>query len=39
MKQHLLSTGTKRLAEVSPFDPVEGIGLRTDDPESQDPSR
>ena len=29
MKQHLLSTGNKRLAEASPFDPVWGIGLQT----------
>ena len=39
MKQHLASTGTKQLAEASPFDPVGGIGLRAEDPEAQDPSR
>ena len=39
MKQHLLSTGTKLLAEASPFYPVWGIGLRADNPEAQDPSR
>ena len=32
IKQHLLSTGTKKMAEVNPFDPVWGIGLRADDP-------
>ena len=37
MKYHLLSTGTKNLAEASPFDPVWGIGLRADDPEARDP--
>ena len=37
MKYHLLSTGTKLLAEASPFDPVWGIGLRADDPEARDP--
>ena len=37
MKYHLLSTGTIRLAEASPFDPVWGIGLRADDPEARDP--
>ena len=39
IKQPILSTGTKTLAEVSPFDPVWGIGLREDDPEAKDPSR
>ena len=39
MKQHLLSTGTKSLAEANPIDPVGGIGLREDDPEAQGPSR
>ena len=39
MKQHLLCTGTKLLAEASPFYPVWGIGLRADNPEAQDPSR
>ena len=37
MKHHLLSTGTKRLAEASPFDPVWGIDLRADDPKARDP--
>ena len=37
VKYHLLSTGTKRLAEASLFDPVWGIGLRADDPEARDP--
>ena len=39
MKHNLLSTGTKKLAEASPFDPVWGIGLRADDPEARDPRR
>ena len=39
MKHHLLSTGTKILAEDSPFHPVWGIGLRADDPEARDPRR
>ena len=30
MKQHVLGTGTKRLAEASPFDPAWGTGLRED---------
>ena len=37
VKYHLLSTGSKSLAEASPFDPVWGIGLRADDPEVRDP--
>ena len=37
MKHHLLSAGTKRLAEASPLDPVWGIGLRVDDPRVNDP--
>ena len=37
VKYHLLSTGSKSLAEASPFDPVWGIGLRADDPEARDP--
>ena len=37
-KQHLLSTGSKRLAEASPFDFVCGICFRADDPDAQDPS-
>ena len=37
MKYHLLSTGTKNLAEASPFDPVWGIGLRADDLDARDP--
>ena len=39
MKQHLLSTGTKFLAEDSPFYPVWGIGLREDDPEAHNSRR
>ena len=39
MKQRPLSTGTKRLAEASPFDPVWGIGFRADDPEAINPRR
>ena len=39
MKQHLLSTGTKRLAEASRFDSVWGIGLWADDPEASNPRR
>ena len=38
-KQHLLSTGTKRLAEASPFHPVWGIGLREDDLRAHNPRR
>ena len=37
MKHHLLSTGTERLAEASPFGPVWGIGLRENDPEPRNP--
>ena len=37
MKQHVLGTGTKRLAEASPFDPAWGTGLREDDPEASNP--
>ena len=37
MKQNILSTGNKRLAEASPLDPVWGIGLRADDPRAKDP--
>lgn len=36
-KQYLLSIGTKLLAEASPFDPMWGIGLRSDDPEAGTP--
>ena len=39
MKYHLLSTGTKNLAEASPFDPVWGIGHRADDSGASDPRR
>ena len=37
VKNHLLSTGNKRLADASPLDPVWGIGLRADDPRANDP--
>ena len=37
MKHHLLSTGSKRLAETSPLDLVWGIGLRAEDPRAKDP--
>ena len=37
MKNHLLSTGNKLLAETSPLDPVWGIGIRADDPRADDP--
>ena len=37
MRQHVLSSGNKRLAEARPLDPVSGIGLRPDDPEASDP--
>ena len=36
MEQHLLSTGTKKLSEASPFDPVWDIGLPADVLEVQD---
>ena len=39
IKLHILSTGNKRLAEVSPLDPVWGIGLRADDPGAKDPHK
>ena len=39
MKQHLLITDTKKLAEASPFDSVWGIGLRANDPEVRIPRR
>lgn len=39
MKKHLLSTGTKILAEASPLDTGWGIGARADDPETRDPDR
>ena len=39
MTYHVLSTGTKRLAEAGPFDPVWGIGLRADDTEAHNPRR
>ena len=35
MKNHLLSTGNERLAEISPLDPVWDIGLREDDPRAK----
>ena len=37
MKNHLFSTGNKRLPEASPSDPVWGIGLRADSPRANDP--
>ena len=37
MKNHLLSSGNKLLADASPLDPVWGIGLRVDDPRVNDP--
>ena len=37
MKYHPLSTAKNVLDEVSPFDPVWGIGLRADDPEARYP--
>ena len=37
MKNRLLSTGNKLLAEASPLDPVRGIGLRADVPRVNDP--
>ena len=39
MKYHPLSTAKNVLDEVSPFDPVWGIGLRADDPEARDSRR
>ena len=39
MKDRLLSTGTQKMAEASPFNPVWGIGLRADDSEARDPRR
>ena len=32
MKHPLLSPGTKRLGDASPFEPMCGIGFRADDP-------
>ena len=37
MKHHRLKTGNKRLAEVSPLDPVRDIGVGADDPRAYDP--
>ena len=37
MKHHLLSSGTKNMAEGSPFGPRWGVGLRADDPEARNP--
>ncbi|CAM9267547.1 unnamed protein product [Pylaiella littoralis] len=37
MRERLLDTGEKLLAEASPFDPVWGIGLRADDPAARAP--
>ena len=37
MKNHLLSTGNKRLAEDSPLGPVWGSGLWADDPRANGP--
>ena len=32
-----MNTGNKRLAQASPLDPVWGVGLRADDPRTNDP--
>ena len=39
MKVHLLSIGNKLLAGASPLDLVWGIGLRADDPRTNDPHK
>ena len=36
IKNYLLSTGIKLLAEASPLDPVRGIGVRSDYPRARD---
>ncbi|CAM9652716.1 unnamed protein product [Scytosiphon promiscuus] len=38
MRERLLDTGERRLAEASPLDPVWGIGLRADDPAARTPA-
>ena len=38
MRQHLLSSGDRLLAEASPRDTIWGIGLRADDPDAATPS-
>ena len=39
MKQHLLATGNRTLAEASPFDTLWGIGLPAHHPHAADPSK
>lgn len=39
LKQYLLSTYPRLLAEASPYDKVWGIGLKRDDENAQDPSK
>jgi len=39
MKQHLLGTGDRLLAEANPRDSIWGIGLSRENPKSRDPSQ
>lgn len=39
LKAALLATGDAIIAEASPFDKIWGIGLKTSDPDSQDPKK
>lgn len=39
LKQQLLRTGEKILAEASPYDTIWGIGIRETDPRALDPSQ
>ena len=39
LMKYLLQTGTKLLAEASPYDNIWGIGLAPNDPKTQDPMK
>jgi len=39
LKRQLLDTGTKTLAEASPYDRIWGIGLTAEDPRATSPSK
>jgi ribA/ribD-fused uncharacterized protein len=39
LRAKLLETGSKRIVEASPLDPIWGIGLAADDPRAMDPSQ